>query len=85
MRRREFITLLGGAATAGRSPPGRNNQRCPSSGSSEDLAIDLCGEYCCHSSRTEVEAGYVEGGTSRLNIAGRRVNTIGCPRWRPIW
>ena len=28
MNRREFITLLGGAAAAGRSRQGRSSQRC---------------------------------------------------------
>ena len=31
------------------------------------------------------EAGYVEGATSRSNIAGPKVNTIVCRRWPRSW
>jgi putative ABC transport system substrate-binding protein len=31
------------------------------------------------------EAGYIEGKNLALAFAGPRVNTVGCPHWRPIW
>ena len=49
------------------------------------FALDLCGEHCCHSSRTEAGQGTSRARTSPLSIAGQMVTTIGCLLWRPIW
>jgi hypothetical protein len=84
MKRREFITLLGGAAAA-----------WPVAASAQQ-ATPLIGLL---SSRVAADSGYLVAlfakdssnpvtskvRTSRSNIAGRRVASISCRPWHKIW
>ena len=84
MRRREFISLLGGAATAGRSAARAQQPAMPVIGF---LSTSSPAE------RTYVTAfrqGFAKPAMSkarmwRSSIAGRRTNTIDCRPLQPIW
>ena len=85
MRRREFIALLGGAAAlaarGARAAGGDAGDRVPQ----QPVARTRLPHRLRRSGKGLSEAGYVEGRTSPSNIAGRKINTIGCRRWLPIW
>jgi hypothetical protein len=87
--RREFITLLGGAAAA-------PSMFWPRSASAEQAPMPVIGFLSSASPQSYAhvvaafrqglkEVGYVEGQTSRSNTAGRRGNTTGCRCWRRSW
>ena len=85
MRRREFITLLGGAAgmaaRGARAAAGDAGDRL----SSQRIGCGLCG-FRGRIPQGAMEAGYVEGRERRDRISlGAKVTTIACRRWRPIW
>ena len=62
MRRREFITLLGGAAAAGRSRRVRSSRRCRSLDSLIANRLGRTRTLCCSGFRRGLkETGYVEG------------------------
>jgi len=85
MTRRAFITLLGSAAAAwpfrgARAAAGGAGGRVRQQQVAQRVGIG-CG---CVPPRSD-EAGYVEGQNVDIAFRWARVNTIGCPRWRPIW
>ena len=61
MRRREFITLLGGAAARGRSRRARSSRRCRWSGSSERSTAPGYAAQLAAFRQGLSEAGFVEG------------------------
>ena len=61
MRRREFITLLGGAASRGRSRRGRSSRRCRWSGLSSSRSADANARNVAAFRKGLSETGYVEG------------------------
>jgi len=83
MKRREFITLIGGAVFAGATT------------ARADTAMPLVGYLSYTSAELETAAllpafrqglrdsGFVEGRMSRSNTVGRTFSTIGWCKWRP--
>jgi hypothetical protein len=82
MKRREFITLLGGAASASRTP--RAQQKATP-------VIGFLGSALPGPNAPNVaafhhglgETGYVEGQILRSNTVGQRAAMIGCPHLPP--
>ena len=85
MRRREFIKLIAGSSAAWPFAFASRAQQPPrpvigflngvtAQGHARPLAAFLKGLE---------ETGYADGRNVALNIVGRTVNTIDCPRWQP--
>ena len=71
LRRRKFITLLGGAALLGRLRRARSNRGCRSSVWSALGRLRLRGTCLAAFRRGLKENGYVEGENVAIDIAGR--------------
>ena len=81
MRRRHVITLITGAAVAWPLGVGAQESELPVVGL---LGATSEGRGLPGFRQGLSEAGFVEGRNVHSSIAGRRANTIGCRRWRPI-
>ena len=84
MRRRDFITLLGGAAAAWPLAARAQQPEMPVIGflgSAPRLADRLKGVH----PETLAEQGFIEGRNVAIDIALPMVTTIVCRRWLPTW
>jgi hypothetical protein len=85
MKRREFIVLLGSGAAAWPVMARAQQSAMPVIGVLGGGSV-AAGTFRVAAIKQGLkEAGYVEGQTSRSNIAGRTINTVSCQHWRPIW
>jgi len=84
VKRREFISLLGSAAawplTAHAQKPAMPVVGFLGAGSLEAYVL-----YLAAFRKGLGETGLWKVKMSQSNTAGRRVSTIGCRSWRPIW
>jgi len=86
MRRREFITLVGGAAAAWPlAARAQQSYRVPR------IGVLLLGTPTSFAARTQAfveglrDLGYVEGRTVAIDWKWGRIGPIACPIWPPSW
>jgi putative ABC transport system substrate-binding protein len=84
MRRREFITLLGGGAAAGPlTALAQQRPTMPVIGYLNGASAAQFPQLLAGFHKGLSETGYSEGRNVASNTATRTVNMIGCPHWPP--
>jgi putative tryptophan/tyrosine transport system substrate-binding protein len=86
VRRREFITLLGGAAAAWPLSVPAQQEKMPVVGFLNSLSPNNLAQLTLENFLQGLkEAGFVDGQNVRIEYRWARVTTIASRRWRPIW
>jgi putative ABC transport system substrate-binding protein len=85
VRRREFITILGGAATAWPVPALAQQPRMPVIGFFHLTSLELVRELLAAFHRGLGDTGYIEGRNLAIDTCGHTGTTIGYRRWLPNW